>query len=88
MAKIDRLLPNVSAGTTTRSEIISILGKPDLERDRYFIYLRRLYCTDWVFKSCPPANQAIMDLYFEFDNYGTLTDYRADKYDYFLRPVK
>ncbi len=32
--------------------------------------------------------EVYMDLYFEFDNYGTLIEFRADKYDKFLRSVK
>jgi len=33
------------------------------------------------------VGQVFMDLYFEFDNYGVLTDFRVDKYYKGLRSV-
>ncbi len=81
-AAIDQLQSQVAMGSTTREEIIAILGEPDLARDRYIIYLEREYAGgDFVF-SCPPSviSKERMDLFFEFDKDGILTNYRADKY--------
>ena len=89
---INKLLSQVEIGSTTREEVISILGEPDVAREGYILYLRREYDAGIFFPSCFSVEQVYgekhMDLYFEFDNYGTLTYYRVDKYDDRLRPVK
>ena len=84
-AAIDKLQSQVAVGSTTREEVISILGKPDLARDRYIIYLKREYEGGHFVLSCPShvtpvANKEHMDLFFEFDKDGILTNYRMDKY--------
>jgi hypothetical protein len=91
-AEIDKLLPQISIGKSNRNEIISILGKPDLERDKYIIYLRREYDAGLfsvVFKLSGPlvTGKEYMDLYFHFDNYGTLKDYRVFHYNHGLGAV-
>ena len=82
-AAIDKLQSQVAMGSTTREEVIAILGEPDLARDRYIIYLERVYeggtlmigyCSELT------VNREYTDLFFEFDKDGILTAYRADKY--------
>lgn len=84
-AAIDKLQSQVAIGSTTREEVISILGKPDLARERYIIYLKREYDGGYLVYpvGCPGhvnvANDD-MDIFFEFDKQGILTNYRMDKY--------
>ena len=91
-AEINELQTRATVGVTSKEQIISILGKPDLERDRYILYLRREYdagilnvgfCTPYT-----TVDEEYMDLYFVFDDQGILTDYNFDKYDDGLRPIK
>ena len=86
-ASISKLQSQVAMGSTTREEVISILGEPDLARERYIIYLEREYEGGWkplvgqIGSGCaPPIGRKYMDLFFEFDNDGILTNYRMDKY--------
>ena len=84
-AAIDKLQSQVAMGSTTREEVILILGEPDLARDRYIIYLEREYEGGYmILAACggtPPVfKREYMDLFFEFDKDGTLTAYRADQY--------
>jgi hypothetical protein len=90
-AEIDKLQSHVAVGATVREDIISILGKPDLARDTYILYLRREYAvirTVGLFAIPRVVGRAYMNFYFEFDDFGTLKDYRMDKYDARLEPVK
>jgi hypothetical protein len=93
--QINQLQSQIAVGSTTREEIISLLGKPDVTRDRWVMYKRRiyeggvlvaLYGKGTVGVYAP--GKELMDLYFEFDNYGTLTEFRTDKYDVRLRSDK
>jgi hypothetical protein len=89
--EIDKLQSHMAGDATTKEEIISILGEPDVARDRYIIYLRREYDGGWWMLGCGGSlnwGEEYMDLYFEFDDYGILTDYRVDKYDLHLKPIK
>lgn len=93
--EIDKVRKQLVVGSTTRGEVISIMGEPDVTRDRFIIYLRKEYSggVAWaiLIPTVPPsgvASQEYMDLYFEFDNYETLIEFRADKYDRFLRQLK
>ena len=82
-ASINKLQSQVAIGSTTREEVILILGEPDLARDRYIIYLEREYEGGYAnLLSCRnrTLNREFMDLYFEFDKNGILTNYRMDKY--------
>ena len=91
-AEINELQSRVAVGVTSKEQIISILGKPDLERDRYILYLRREYDAGIYFMGFWSAGMTVgeeyMDLYFVFDDQGILTDYNFDKYDDGLRPIK
>ena len=80
-AEIDKLQSHMAAGTTTKEEIISILGKPDIATERYIFYIAREYDAGWWgWMGCGPVRWGYeyMDLYFEFDDHGTLTDYRKE----------
>ena len=90
-AAIDKLLPHITKGVTTKEEIISILEKPDVERDRYILYIRKEYDAGSQmvgYCSSTEINKVHMDLYFAFDDYGILTDYNIDKYGDALMPFK
>jgi len=85
-ASISKLQSQVAMGSTTREEIIAILGEPDLARDRYIIYLEREYEGGWKpllgqigVGFAPVVGRKYMDLFFEFDNDGILTNYRSDR---------
>ena len=93
--EIDKIQSQIAVGLTTREDVISILGEPDVTRDRFIFYQKKEHNGGWfvvVFSStsgrAEVAGQEFMDLYFEFDNYGVLTDFRVDKYDKSLRSVK
>ena len=93
--EVEKVQKQTVVGKTTREEVISILGKPDVSRDRYILYKHKEYAGGaGVGFILPPigggrdVGQRFMDLYFEFDNYGVLTDFRVDKYDKSLRSVK
>ena len=93
--EIDKVRKQLAVGSTTRGEVISIMGEPDVTNDRFIMYLRKEYSGGvvWGLLLPPPtptgfAGQEYMDLYFGFDNYGTLIEFRADKYDRFFRTLK
>jgi len=92
--EIDCLRSQIAVGLTTREDVISILGQPDVTRDRFIIYKNKEYdggINYGILFSAPGGSvsgQVFMDLYFEFDIYGVLTEYRVDKYDKSLRSVK
>ena len=95
--EIDKVQSQIVVGLTTREEVISILGKPDVTRDRFILYRHKEYSGGVVVGYIVPGTsggmvrtvgQEYMDLYFEFDNYGVLTDFRVDKYDKSLRSIK
>jgi len=93
--EVEKVQKQTVVGKTTREEVISILGEPDVSRDRYILYIHKEYSGGfgyivflvWV-GTGGEGGQRFMDLYFEFDNYGVLTDFRTDKYDKSLRSVK
>ena len=96
-AELDKLQSHAEVGTTTKEEIVSILGKPDLERERYILYLRREYAAGayplsalimFNFSHLMIQGEEYMDLYFVFDEDETLTDYRMDKYGDSLLTIK
>jgi len=84
--EIDKVLKQIAIGKTTREEVISILGRPTVTTDRYISYFKKEYDGGvGVMVFIPPiggweAGQVFMDLYFEFDNYGVLVDFRMGKY--------
>jgi len=84
--EIDKVLKQIAIGSTTREEVISILGRPTVTTDRYISYFKKEYDGGvGVMVFIPPiggweAGQVFMDLYFEFDNYGVLVDFRTGKY--------
>ena len=93
--EIDKVQSQIVLGSTTREDVISILGEPDFTRDRFILYRHKDYSGGAVVGILiPPSGvggvvgQRFMDLYFEFDNYGVLTDFRVDKYDKSFRSVK
>jgi len=78
-------------GSTTKDEVISIFGEPDVKLKRSILYVQRVkgrttriilgYIlppggADWVYRN--PGKW--MDLSFEFDEHGILTEYRLKKY--------
>jgi len=87
--EIDKVQSQIVVGKTTREDVISILGEPDVTRDRFIFYQKKIYNGGWFVVALGGATgggagiagQEFMDLYFEFDSYGVLTDYRVDKYD-------
>lgn len=91
--EIDCVRSQIAVGLTTREDVISILGQPDVTRDRFIIYERKEYdggiyygLITW---SGPEVfGQVFMSLYFEFDNYGVLTDFRTHKFDKSGRLIK
>jgi hypothetical protein len=91
-AKIDKINNYLTKGVATKIEIISILGKPDLARDKYIIYLRKEYDAGTLYFTTtsgrPVVGEEYMDLYFVFDDSGILIDYEIYKYDERLRPIK
>jgi len=92
--EIDKVNSQVAVGVTTRGDVISILGQPDVTRDRFIFYKHKMSNGGWFVMVFAPsggakiAGEVFMDLYFEFDSYGVLTDYRVDKYDEFLETVE
>ena len=91
--EIDKVQEKVAIGSTTREEIISILGPPHVARDRYIIYQQKAYSGGALLGILWPNQDRVigkvfMDLYFEFDGYGVLTVLRVDKYDQYLLSVK
>jgi len=97
--EIDKVQSQIKMGFTTREEVISILGPPNVTRDRFILYRQKEYSGGAFLGILLPspaaaaaasgvAGQVFMDLYFEFDNYGVLVDFRTDKYDRYLRSVK
>jgi hypothetical protein len=96
-AEIKSLEREIVVGSTTKKEIVSILGKPDLERKRYILYLRREYSAGayplsaliyFNFSHLMIQGEEYMDFYFVFDEDETLTDYRMDKYGDSLLTIK
>jgi hypothetical protein len=81
---VDVLKNEFIVGVTEKSEVISMLGKPDIERTQYSYYLRKRYGTPFfgarrlVWDSIPSS---FVDLYFEFDNHGILSDCQGVAYD-------
>ena len=102
LIEIDKIHKQIAVGKNTREAVISILGEPDVSRDRYILYKHKEYSGGTYFMYFIPilpfgrgccggegkAGQVFMDLYFEFDNYGVLTDFRTDTYDKRLNSVK
>jgi len=91
---IDKVQSQIVVGVTTREEVISILGEPDVTRDRFILYKHKEYNGGMFvgifiapMGKTSTVGQVFMDLYFEFDNFGILTDFRADKYDEYLKSV-
>jgi hypothetical protein len=81
----------IAVGLTTRETVISILGEPDVKRDRFILYKNKEYDGGffvWFGSHGGTRGQVFMDLYFEFDNHGVLTDFRTDKYDFSWKSVK
>ena len=84
--EIDKVQSQIAIGSTTKEEVIAILGPPDITRDRFILYKHKEYGGGaLVLTFIPPdkggvVGQGFMDLYFEFDNYGVLVDFRTDKY--------
>jgi hypothetical protein len=87
--EIEKVQKKIKIGSTKREEIISILGKPDVSKDRYILYLRKNTYGGVFFwgvglfgvSSQTGVGKEFMDLYFEFDNFGVLVELRTDKYD-------
>jgi hypothetical protein len=87
--EIEEVQKKIKIGSTTREEIISILGKPDVSKDRYILYLRKNTYGGWFYwgvsfsgaSSQTGVGKEFMDLYFEFDKFGVLVELRTDKYD-------
>jgi hypothetical protein len=76
----------IAVGSTSREEVIAIYGKPDVTRERWVLYTSRAYDSGVEFVGCPQEfihrrGSEYMDLFFEFDNNDTLTNYRVDKYN-------
>ena len=95
--EIDCVQSQIAVGKTTREDVISKLGEPDVKRDRFILYKNKEYSggayVGLVYfvglgVSGSKVGQVFIDLYFEFDKYGVLTEYRVDKYDKSLRSVK
>ena len=89
-AEITKAQKEIKAGISTRDEVISILGPPDVIKDLYIFYKKKEFKGGWLFldflgggasNRSGTGGQGFMDLYFAFDNYGVLTDFRVDKYD-------
>lgn len=89
---IDKLPSQIVIGSTTKEEIIKILGQPEYTRDRFILYKKKYSRVMIVLLPFPIYKESrvrrFMDLYFRFDDYGVLTDYRTDKYDQHLRALK
>lgn len=92
--EIEKVQKQIAIGSTTKEEVISILGPPDVTRERFILYKNKEYSGGalWMIILPPSgaggtAGQVYMDLYFEFDNYGVLIDFRSDKYDVQLNNV-
>jgi outer membrane protein assembly factor BamE (lipoprotein component of BamABCDE complex) len=86
--EIDEAQKRIVVGSSTREEVIAILGEPDVSKDRFILYVKReSYGGVGVVIWSPsgsyagPHGQEYMDLYFEFDNYGVLVDFNSKKYD-------
>jgi len=81
--EIDKLQSQIVVGKTTMGDVISILGEPDVTEDRSISYFNKEYNGGWYVVYASGANvvgQGFMDFYFEFDNYGVLTDCGTNKY--------
>jgi len=92
---IDKVQKQIAIGKTTRQDVISILGEPDVTRDRFIFYKNKIYDGGRFYLIVIPtegaagtSGQEYMDLYFEFDNDGVLTDFRVDKYNFDYRVDK
>jgi len=84
--EIDKVQSQIVVGKTTREDVISILGEPDVTEDRSISYFNKVYNGGWFVLSLPGRGarikgQEFMDLYFEFDNYGVLTDCGTHKFE-------
>lgn len=89
--EIDKVQKQIVIGSTTKNEVIAILGPPDVTRERFILYKHKEYDGGAyliIGNTGGTVGQEFMDLYFEFDNHGVLVDFRTDKYDRFLRSVK
>lgn len=95
--EIKKAQKKIKAGTSTREEVISILGPPDVTKDIFILYKKKEFRGGWLFldflgggasNRSGTGGQGFMDLYFEFDNYGVLTDFRVDKYDKSLETLE
>jgi Prokaryotic membrane lipoprotein lipid attachment site len=80
----DELKNELKVGVTKKSEVILMLGKPDIERTRYSYYRMKRYGTALfgtkrtIYNSAFPS---FIDLYFEFDNHEILSDCQGVAYD-------
>ena len=80
--EIDKVQSQIAVGLTTREDVISILGEPDVTRDRFILYKRKEISGGaflMILEAGGTFGEVYMDLYFEFDNYGVLIDFRTDK---------
>jgi hypothetical protein len=93
--KIDKLLDQLEAGSTTREEVVSSLGKPDESWEEGILYLNMEYgggvkimyysFVRTIQEDTHQTQKTLMDLLFTFDDHGMLTkyytfDYRAGGY--------
>jgi outer membrane protein assembly factor BamE (lipoprotein component of BamABCDE complex) len=94
--EIDEAQKRIVVGSSTREEVIAILGEPDVSKDRFILYVKREYYGGVGVVIVPLSGgsyagahgQEYMDLYFEFDNYGVLVDFNSKKYDRGLNYVE
>jgi hypothetical protein len=96
-SEIDEAQSKIIVGSTTREEVISILGDPDVSKDRFILFSRKEYGGGVGWACCLGSpmggssgveGQVFMGLYFEFDNYGVLMDYHVKKYGKGLDYIK
>lgn len=95
MGVFEGKLKQLTMGSTTREEVISIMGEPDVKQKRSIIYKRRVqsgtariilgYILPLGKSCCADARVhrtpgKWMDVSFEFDEHGILTEYRFNGY--------
>jgi len=65
-------------------DVISILGEPDVTTARYMSYIGKVYNGGWWFMTYHGDfiyGKVLMNFYFNFDNYGVLTDWTTHKFN-------
>lgn len=79
MYSFNQQLNQLAVGSTTREEVISIIGEPDIKLKRFILYKQKIQSGEahvFILQSSHRIQGNFMDVSFEFDEDRILTEYR------------